>query len=74
VTAADELELAAVVRTKAKTRGFAFAPAARRRPGIRAVLAVLLDNNSVVGGSAAAGCTRVTCFEARLVSAPEIKI
>jgi U3 small nucleolar RNA-associated protein 12 len=41
------LELATVIRTKAKTRGFAFAPAARRRPGIRAVVAVLLDNNAV---------------------------
>jgi U3 small nucleolar RNA-associated protein 12 len=47
VTAADELELATVVRTKAKTRGFAFAPAARRRLGIRAIVAVLLDNNAV---------------------------
>jgi U3 small nucleolar RNA-associated protein 12 len=46
--AADELELAAVVRTKAKTRGFAFAPRSRRgRPGVRAVVAVLLDNNAV---------------------------
>jgi U3 small nucleolar RNA-associated protein 12 len=47
VVAADELELATVVRTKAKTRGFAFAPKSRRRPGIRAIVAVLLDNNSV---------------------------
>ena len=47
VVAADELELVTVVRTKAKTRGFAFAPAVRRRPGIRAVVAVLLDNNTV---------------------------
>ena len=47
IVAADELELIAVVRTKAKTRGFAFAPKARRRPGVRAVLAVLLENNAV---------------------------
>lgn len=47
IVAADELELVAVVRTKAKTRGFAFAPKARRRPGVRAVLAVLLENNAV---------------------------
>ena len=46
LTAADELELATVVRPKAKTRGFAWAPRQRRRPGIRAVVAVLLDNNA----------------------------
>ena len=47
VLAADELHLASVIRTKAKTRGFAFAPMARRRPGVRSVVAVLLDNNAL---------------------------
>ena len=49
VTASDVVDLAAVVRTKAKTRGFAFAPRARlkKRPGVKVVLAVLTDNNAV---------------------------
>ena len=47
LTAADELELAAVIRPKAKARGFAWAPRQRRRPGVRAVMAVLVDNNAV---------------------------
>ena len=46
VLAADELHLASADRTKAKTRGFAFAPMARR-PGVRSVVAVLLDNNAL---------------------------
>ena len=49
VSASDVVDLAAVVRTKAKTRGFAFAPRARlkKRPGVKVVLAVLTDNNAV---------------------------
>ena len=49
ISASDVIDLAAVVRTKAKTRGFAFAPRARlkKRPGVKVVLAVLTDANAV---------------------------
>ena len=47
--ASDVVDLAAVVRTKSKTRGFAFAPRARlkKRPGVKVVMAVLTDANAV---------------------------
>ena len=47
--ASDVVDLAAVVRTKNKTRGFAFAPRARlkKRPGVKVVMAVLTDANAV---------------------------
>ena len=49
ITAADTIDLAAVVRTKAKTRGFAFAPRTRvkRRSGVKCVLSILTDCNAV---------------------------
>ena len=49
ISASDVLDLAAVVRTKAKTRGFAFAPRARlkKRPEMKVMLAVLTDANAV---------------------------
>ena len=47
--ASDVVDLAAVVRTKSKTRGFAFAPRSRlkKRPGVKVVMAVLTDANAV---------------------------
>ena len=49
VTAADSIELAAVVRTKNKTRGFAFAPRSRvkKKVGVKCVLSVLTDSNAI---------------------------